>query len=189
MMISPESYYEMVLKGKSIKEINREIQNLKQKIGIIKYQLEKASLLDYGEPLLSASKNINIYKLYLERAKDVLSEVGGEYKPSKSDLKVIRFNENINAIIKIVFCIGGYKIGYETRNYSLVDDHFLIRVDYGLKFLGCDKGQEIETPMAKELLLEGIKDLGMVKPFLENSLIASFCRVVAHFLVARYCVK
>ena len=56
MMISPEGYYEMNLKGKSEKEIRSAIRGLKNEIGHLKNIMEHP---EYGsEPLIHPSEDV-----------------------------------------------------------------------------------------------------------------------------------
>ena len=69
MMISPEGYYEMNLKGKSQQEIMTEIRSLKREIGRLKRKLEEhcfdQKVTMYPNPLT----RISCSRDYLERAK------------------------------------------------------------------------------------------------------------------------
>ena len=115
MMISPEAYYEEFLKGKTAEEIMTAIRGLKQEIGHLKNTMEHP---DYGrKPLIHPSEEVRLLctRMHLERAKEALIEVGGTYKPSQAELKAAAFDKSIPAICKVVFSIGGFFDGYETR--------------------------------------------------------------------------
>ena len=59
MMISPEGYYEMNLKGKSEKEIRSAIRGLKNEIGRLKNIMEHP---EYGsEPLIHPTEDVRIW--------------------------------------------------------------------------------------------------------------------------------
>lgn len=109
MMISPETFYEMELKGKNEKEILTIIRGLKQRIGRLKNTMEHPEYMGIIEP--SEDVQIHWTREYLNRAKEALSEVGGTYIPSKAEQKAIEFDANINNIQRIVFEIGGYFSG------------------------------------------------------------------------------
>ena len=86
MMISPDGYYEMNLKGKSEKEIRSVIRGLKNEIGHLKNTMEHP---DYGsEPLTHPTEDVRIWctRMYLERAKQALLEMGAVYAPSQAEL-------------------------------------------------------------------------------------------------------
>ena len=106
MMISPESYYEMNLKGKNAKQIMSAIRGLKNEIGHLKNVMEHP---EYGSELLvepSESTRLWCMRLYLERAKQALADEGVVYRPSLSEQKAMDFENNVPFISKIVFSIG-----------------------------------------------------------------------------------
>lgn len=114
MMISPESYYELNLKGKNEKQIMTVIRGLKQEIGRLKNIIEHP---DYGiESLVHPSELVRIEcsREYLNIAKKALTEAGGVYTSSKSELKADEFDNNVSEISKVVFSIGGFFDGYNT---------------------------------------------------------------------------
>lgn len=120
MMISPESFYEERLKGKSAKEILRVIRSLKQEIGRLKNMVEHPnyelrSLVVHPTERVQISCN----QEYLERAKEALKEAGCVYTPSVAEQKAIKFNDNIPYIEKITFSIGGFFNGIETKTFTI----------------------------------------------------------------------
>ena len=101
MMISPEGYYEMNLKGKSEKEIRSAIRGLKNEIGHLKNTMEHP---EYGSaPLIHPTEDVRIWctRMYLERAKQALIEMGATYAPSQAELIAQQFQENIDYIKKL----------------------------------------------------------------------------------------
>lgn len=121
MMISPESYYEEYLKGKTKEQIMSAIRGLKQEMGRLKNILENESLreLQIAEP--GAETRILCTREYLQRAKLAYSEAGGTYTLSKSEKMAADFEANLNAISKIAFTIGGYFGGYCTYVVEMAD--------------------------------------------------------------------
>lgn len=112
MMISPESYFEEYLKGKTKEEIMTAIRGLKQEIGRLKNIMEGP---EYGiKEIVHPSEDTRLHctREYLERARQAYAEAGGTYTLSKSEAKVADFDANIDAICKITFNIGGYFGGY-----------------------------------------------------------------------------
>ena len=95
MMISPEGYYEMNLKGKSQQEIMTEIRSLKREIGRLKRKLEEhcfdQKVTMYPNPLT----RISCSRDYLERAKQAYEEAGGIYQPTKAELRDKAFNDGL----------------------------------------------------------------------------------------------
>ena len=154
MMISPESYYEEYLKGKTKEEIMTAIRGLKQEIGRLKNTMESP---DYAqEEIVHPSEDTRLHwtREYLERAKQAYAEVGGTYTLSKSEQKAADFDANIDAICKITFSIGGFFGGYWSHVVELTD---------GLK--AYTKLWENEEPL---LLLDDNEE-----PFTKNSHIAA----------------
>ena len=111
MMISPETYYEEYLKGKTPEEILKAIRRLKREIARLKNIAEHPDYVCEMHP--SESVRIFCSYDYLERAKLALKESGVEYQPTKSELKAMDFDENIPNISKIIFSIGGFCCGEE----------------------------------------------------------------------------
>lgn len=154
MMISPEGYYEYYLKGKTKEQIQTVIRGLKQEMGRLKNIMEGP---DYGlEPIIHPSEDTRIYwtREYLERAKLAYRESGGTCKLSMAEKKAADFDENMDAICKIAFSIGGYFGGYRSYIVELSDD---IRA--------YTKLWEDEEPL---LLLDDDKE-----PFTKNTFVAS----------------
>lgn len=155
MMISPESYYEMNLKGKTAEQIMSAIRGLKNEIGHLKNVMEHPN---YGsEPIMCPSESTRLWctREYLERAKIALAEAGGVYKPSQSELKTIEFENNLSAISKIVFTIGGYFGGYETREISLDCGDLQVNVQHSLPI----EPEETAVPYGKDEFMDELSRL------------------------------
>jgi len=154
MMISPESYYEEYLKGKTKEEIMTAIRGLKQEIGHLKNSMENP--YDGMKTVIHPSEDIRIYwsREYLDIAKQAYVEAGGTYTLSKSEEKAADFDANINAICKITFNIGGYFGGYSTYIVELSEE-----------ITAYTKLWEDEEPL---LLLDDNEE-----PFTKNSYIAA----------------
>ena len=108
MMICPETYYEMNLKGKDEKQLLSAIRGLKNEIGHLKKVMEHP---DYkNTPIMHPSENVRVSctREYLTRAIQALEEIGGTYQPSKAELKAKEFQDNLEYLSKITFEIGGF---------------------------------------------------------------------------------
>ena len=159
MMISPEGYYEEYLKGKTAPQIMTDIRGLKKEIGHLKNTMEHP---DYGkESVMHPSESTRLWctRLYLERAKEALTETGGTYAPSQAELKAADFEENISAISKLVFSIGGYFGGYETRTYTLDREHLQLDVEHSFILMPTNFYIEADYPCTKEEFLDGLREL------------------------------
>ena len=156
MMISPETYYEEYLKGKTPEEILKAIRSLKREITRLKNIAEQP---DFGCIIYpSESVRISCSQDYLERAKLALKESGVEYQPTKSEFKAIEFDDNIPNIGKIIFSIGGFLCGEELVEVTITDD--TAELKYGRSYIPTtpDDFDKIET-IDKATFLEEFKRL------------------------------
>lgn len=159
MMISPESYYEENLKGKSKDQIMRAIRGLKQEMGRLKNTMESP---DYGQELIMLpSEDTRIYwtREYLVRAMTAYTQTGGTYPLSKSEEKASTFDSNIDSVNKITFCIGGFFGGYRSYVVELSDNlkayTKLWEDEEPLVLLEADN----EEPFTKVTLIAALADL------------------------------
>ena len=95
----------------------------------------------------------------MERAKEALATAGGTYIPSKAELKAADFENNISTINKLVFTIGGFFGGYETRIYTLNDEHLHLDVKHSLVLKPINFYIEPDYPCSKDELLKGLQEL------------------------------
>ena len=157
MMISPETYYEENLKGKTAAQILFAIRGLKQEISRLKNNIENPNYLYRTDP--SEDVRLSCTRMYLERAKQALVEAGGTYVPSKAELKAEEFNANIPFISKVEFSIGGFFGGFETRTYTIEGDNIYMDDEHSLIFKPSNlEDVEIEE-MDKDSFLKGLADL------------------------------
>ena len=159
MMISPEGYYEMNLKGKSEKEIRSAIRGLKNEIGHLKNTMEHP---EYGSaPLIHPTEDVRIWctRMYLERAKQALLEMGATYAPSQAELIAQQFQENIDYIKKIRFEIGGYFGGYEFYTITVDAEHIHYDADHSLMLKPFNLPDTTDYPMSKTEFLNGLREL------------------------------
>ena len=154
MMISPETYYEMNLKGKSQEEIMKKIRSLKIQIGQLKRSIENTDDMVL-EVFTSRLTRLKCDRDYLERAIRAYEEAGGEYVRSKAEQKDHDFNEALDSMSKLVFTIGGFFCGHETRTFTVSDGQVLVDVEKTM--ISMDK--EEYGPYRKEEFISGIKAL------------------------------
>ena len=154
MMISPERYYEMNLKGKSQEEIMKKIRSLKIQIGQLKRSIENTDDMIL-EVFPSRLTRLKCDRDYLERAIRAYEEAGGEYVRSKAEQKDHDFNEALDSMSKLVFTIGGFFCGHETRTFTVSDGQVLVDVEKTM--ISMDK--EEYGPYRKEEFISGIKAL------------------------------
>ena len=154
MMINPETYYEMNLQGKSPKEIMEKIRSLKIQIGQLKRSIEKTDDI-VCEVFPGRLTRLKCDRDYLERAIQAYEEAGGEYVRSKAEQKDHDFNEALDSMSKLVFTIGGFFCGHETRTFTVSDGQVLVDVEKTM--ISMDK--EEYGPYRKEEFISGIKAL------------------------------
>ena len=130
MMIDPETYYEEYLKGKTAEQIVSKIRSLKREINYLKNTMEHPEYQCMVHP--SEDVRIGCNRLYLERAKQALTQAGGSYIPTKAELRAEEFHANIPYVSKVEFCIGGFFEGFETRSYIIDGDHIHMDVEQSL---------------------------------------------------------
>lgn len=161
MMLGPESYYQENLKDKDSKQIMTVIRSLKNEMGHLKNTMEHP---DYGtESVVMPDELTRLWcaRMYLDRAKEALVEAGSEYKPSKTELTAIDFEENVFEISTIKFSIGGYFGGYETHTITLTDDKLLRYPEHSIIPKPMDAPAVEDDPVSKEEFLETIRNLHM----------------------------
>ena len=154
MMINPETYYAMNLKGKSQEEIMKKIRSLKIQIGQLKRSIENTDDMVL-EVFPSRLTRLKCDRDYLERAIQAYEEAGGEYVRSKAEQKDHDFNEALDSMSKLVFTIGGFFCGHETRTFTVSDGQVLVDVEKTM--ISMDK--EEYGPYRKEEFISGIKAL------------------------------
>ena len=154
MMISPETYYEMKLKGKSQEEIMKKIRSLKIQIGQLKRSIENADDI-VCEVFSGKLTRLKCNRDYLERAIQAYEEAGGEYVRSKAEQKDYDFNKALDSMSQLVFTIGGFFCGHETRTFTVSDDQVLVDVEKTM----ISMAKEEYGPYRKEEIISGIKAL------------------------------
>lgn len=159
MMISPEGYYETELKGRSAEDIARKIRGLKNEIGHLKKTIENPERDPERVACPDEHTRLWCSRLYLERTIAAYEEAGGRYTPSKAEQRAAAFDAAIPTITRIVFSIGGFFGGHETRTITLTDDHLQMYVEHS--FIPTPTNFEIEPdyPLTKEELLDGLRDV------------------------------
>ena len=157
MMISPEGYYELSLKGKNADEILSEIKKLKRRITELKRIAEHPEYKSTMRP--DEGAQISCSREYLERAKQALAELGVEYQPTKSELKAMEFDANIPYIYDVILTIGGYFYGNDEYDAVIMDDEVLYSVSHFNFGNPPQYTRAIDADMTKEEFLEELKDL------------------------------
>ena len=157
MMISPESFYENYLKDKTVDEIHSTIRGLKNEIGRLKNIVEHPEYVCTIHP--SEKVRISCNREYLERAKQALADMGIEYEPSKSELKAVEFNENIQYITSVTLSIGGYFYGNDEYKVTLTDNDALFSFGHSDIPLQPDEITVMDIDITKEEFFEDLRKL------------------------------
>ena len=152
MMISPEGYYEVNLKGKSQTEILKEIRSLKREINQLKRYLEEHSL-EPEEMFPTRLTRLKCNREYPDRAIQAYAEAGGIYKPTKAEQKNQAFNESLQHMKRFIFDYGGY----EKRTYTITDEKVLFDLEHSLYLK--PSNLPVYEPFMKVEFLEGIAAL------------------------------
>ena len=120
MMLSPDAYHRIFLKGKTPEKIMTVIRGLKREIGRLKNVMEHP---DY-QPLMCPSEDVQIscMREYVERAKKALADAGGVYVPSKAEAAAESLNAELAHVSKAEFSIGGFFGGFKTKTYTVDGD-------------------------------------------------------------------
>lgn len=155
MMISPETYYEMEVKGKTQEEIFKEIQSLKSEMAELKESLESNEQVDELDP-----DRLTRYKCdreYLMKAIQAYEEAGGSYIPSEEEKKSKEFDASLEDLHVLRFTIGGYFYGHETRTYTVTGDKVMMETERMLM----EESPVLpeDEPWPKDAFIEELRDL------------------------------
>ena len=159
MMISPETYYESSLKGKTKEEVLTKIRGLKKTIGHLKRVIESP---EYGSTeIIQPDEQTQLWcsRLYLARAIQAYEDAGGKYEPSKQEMQAIAFDKAIPDISKITLEIGGFFGGYETRTIQLHGNQLHLQVEHTIMRKPSDFDIEPDCPLTKEDFVEGLREV------------------------------
>ncbi len=157
MMISPEGYYELSLKGKNADEILSEIKKLKRHIAKLKRIVENPEYKSLMCP--NESVQISCSREYLERAKETLVELGIEYQPTKNELKAIEFDRNIPYITNVTLSIGGYFYGEDKYVVVIADDDVHYSFAHSDIPMSAENFIVFDLEMTKEEFLEELEEI------------------------------
>ena len=156
MMISPEGYYNSELIFKTHDQILGKIAGLKREIARLKRVMEHP---DY-QCMMLPSEDTQLWctRLYLERAKEALAEVGAPYEPTAAEKRVMDFDANIGNIEKITLNIGGFFGGWCKYTVRL-DEQLHFWVEDTMIPTPTNFDIAADEPMTKEEFLEQFAEL------------------------------
>ena len=157
MMVCPETYYEMNLKGKSAEEILLVIGELKDEIERLIEIVEHPAYECTMHP--SEKVRITCSQDYLAIGKKAYEEAGGVYVPTATELKAMEFDANIPYIERINFSIGGFFNGYRTVEYTVTGNSAFKLEGHSFSSDELIYDDRALEEVDKEYLLEALKDL------------------------------
>ncbi len=156
-MITPGSYYGEDLEGKSKEEIMTVIRRLRRRICGLKRIME-ASYYE-SRPCPSEYSQLSVARLYLDEAKRALIEAGGEYIPSASEKRDIRFNESIPYIRSIELSVSGFLKGrFEEITHTVGKESVTVKRE-GTKIYELSEIEETAFEMKREDFLSALSEL------------------------------
>ena len=157
MMISPEAYYEECLQGKSQSAILQQIGLLKKEIKRLKKVMESDKNSPEAMIMPSPLTRIKCNREYLEMAKLVLEEAGGQYELTDEDLRDQSFNTKLAAMDRFTLEIGGFFNGYTKYKYTISGDRVLFDADHS--FYLKPSNLSVYEPFTREEFIRGIAAL------------------------------
>ena len=157
MMISPESFYELYLKGKNVEETLSVIGRLKRTITKLKNKLERP----FGDGVFicpSPDVQLSCNRDYLERAKMYLVELGTKYEPTPKELRSEEFNNHLCNAKRITLEFHGYGGLLEEYQITIEDDKVQFEDKYAPMQIE-DFEKNSEYLYSKEALIEALENL------------------------------
>ncbi len=105
---SKSEYAKIGFASKGVKEILAAICRLKSELRRLERKIEDPNR-SFGIPLVYPREHRRLadIRTCIEKAKQALSDKGGEYKPTRAEAKALEFEKDIPVIKEIVFDIGG----------------------------------------------------------------------------------
>lgn len=159
MMISPESYYEFELKGKTKEEIEKAIENLRKEM----VEAQRAQEKGGGETMVCPSPMVmaKMDREYLTVARRALEEAGGTWKPTETEEKDEAFNASLDHLKKFTFEISrSLSLQHLERSWTIEKDQAVCRTENTMHIrLGDDDDSQLSC--RKEEFLDQLKDLHM----------------------------
>lgn len=169
MMISPETYYEENLKDKALPQILSTIRRLKVEIGRLIRTMEAPGYNERTATLPSEYTQLKVTREYLKVALKAYSDNGGKYILSKPEQVAKAFDDNLSSISKIVFTIGGFCNGYETRTILFDQEQPGVVVQNIFRISKDELTPDFFLPMNKDEFLTELQELHIAEWRKNNS--------------------
>ncbi len=157
MMISPEAYYEICLKGKSKEDILKEIKSLKREINKLRKKIESPDPEQKEIIYPTSLTRLKCNRQYLDRAIAAYEEAGGEYVFTQAEQKVRNLDRDLGKMSRLVFSIGSFFSGHETRTYTISGDQVMLNIEHTLLL----KPSNLPSycPFTKEDFIDGLRNI------------------------------
>ena len=126
MMISPESFIEMNIKGKTREKALKKVKKLRKEIRRLKKTVEENPYSDECQIHPSPEVQISVSRDYLLAAREYFKSQGWDYEPSKKEIKDREFNEHLDSIKSIEIYYGGFFQGGKRWEISFDKDRIVV---------------------------------------------------------------
>lgn len=153
MMISPESFVEMELRGKDREKALKTVKNLRKEIKQLKKTIEEGQYSEEFEIKPSPLTRISVSRDYLDAAKAYFKSQGWVYEPSKKEIKDKEFNDRLKDLESIEIYYGGYFQG--GKQWMISFDGSRIVVDSILRRMPDFEQSSLELPRFDDIKRAG----------------------------------
>ena len=157
MMISPNTYYEFELKGKTQQELAVCIKSLKKEINALKRELEDSTPEPEYGIMPGPLTMLKCYREYLQTAIRAYTEAGGVYMPTMAERKDQEFNAALQKIRRFEFTYGGFFGGFESRSFEADGETMVPVSEFSRTSDPFDL--PVNEPCAKKEFIDGIAEL------------------------------
>ena len=161
MMLTVDDYYDWYLKGKSLPEIMREIENLRKTMASLKSKMESPKYNKEDSCWPNEKMQICATRAYLNRAKEAYAEAGGVYELTKAEKKAADFAARIPLIDKIILNIDSLNLGLEIRTVRFRGERTYLKINNPFYSYPSGKTCRHQLPISRELFLQSIKGLNI----------------------------
>ncbi len=151
MMISPETYVEMSLVGKSHEQAKIEVNSLWKEIRRLKKVIEEEPNSEEMQICPMPDVRIEVYRDYIEATKEYFKSKGWEYEPAKEEIADKVFNDRLQDIQSIIIEYGGYLCGGGKRIITFDGEKILVDKDYMLRVPSTEEMQEDSSDCFREM--------------------------------------
>jgi hypothetical protein len=95
------------------------------------------------------SNPVKVFKAY--------EDAGGKYEPTKAEQRSLNFDKALDSLEKLVFSIGVFFEGYETRTFTVHDDKIIFTAEHNR--IQKPFNSPVYYPVSKMDFIAGLKDI------------------------------